>query len=291
MAVSPEKNTNLHKKYRLVIMDEHLREISSFKLSRMNVYMAGSSLIVMFFIVIMSLIVFTPLKYYIPGYGDVNTRRTIVSLNNDIDSLGRALDARDNFINSVKAMISDGLEHDQTVAQADKKSSTDSSKTLMNPSDIPTISKELSSIIESNNENKTVGQLSPQKSQISSYSFVHPLTKLARVTDGFAPEKGHYGIDLADVVNTPVKAILSGTVVVAGWSHETGWTIGIQHKNNFISFYKHNSNLLKKVGNFVKSGEVIAIIGQTGEQSTGPHLHLELWQDGTPTDPKKYVHL
>ena len=95
----------------------------------------------------------------------------------------------------------------------------------------------------------------------------------------------HYGIDLIAAKDTPVKAIKDGHVIMADWTMETGYTIGVQHANNLVSFYKHNAGLLKKVGDAVKTGESIAIIGNTGMQTSGLHLHFELWHSGIPVDP------
>jgi len=89
--------------------------------------------------------------------------------------------------------------------------------------------------------------------------------------------------------NEAVNATLDGTVIFSDWTVETGYVIGIQHKGNYISVYKHNSVLLKNQGSFVKAGEPIAIVGESGELSSGPHLHFELWYNGTPVDPKEYI--
>jgi murein DD-endopeptidase MepM/ murein hydrolase activator NlpD len=103
------------------------------------------------------------------------------------------------------------------------------------------------------------------------------------------PEKRHFGIDILAPRNTPIKSALDGWVVQSDWTLETGNTIGIQHENNIITFYKHNSVLLKKVGSYVKAGEAVAIIGNTGEMTDGPHLHFELWYKGNPVDPADYI--
>jgi murein DD-endopeptidase MepM/ murein hydrolase activator NlpD len=108
------------------------------------------------------------------------------------------------------------------------------------------------------------------------------------VSDHFNPIKKHYGIDLVAPKNTPVKAILDGYVFSSDWTLETGNTVGIVHDNNIISFYKHNAVNLKKAGTYVRAGEAIAIIGNTGILTDGPHLHFELWVDGTPVNPADY---
>jgi murein DD-endopeptidase MepM/ murein hydrolase activator NlpD len=109
------------------------------------------------------------------------------------------------------------------------------------------------------------------------------------VTNRFDPVTKHYGIDIVANANEAVKSTLDGTVLIANFTSETGYVIGIQHSNNLLSFYKHNSSLLKKPGDFVKAGEVIAIIGNSGELSSGPHLHFELWYNGIALDPRKYI--
>ena len=118
--------------------------------------------------------------------------------------------------------------------------------------------------------------------------FIPPVSGEISLT--LNPENSHLGLDVNAPNNTPIKAVLDGYIIYSGWTLETGNTIGIQHENNMISFYKHNSELLKKTGAFVNAGEAIAIIGNTGTLSTGPHLHFELWIKGKPADPEKYIH-
>ena len=109
------------------------------------------------------------------------------------------------------------------------------------------------------------------------------------ISAGFSEAQSHFGIDVLAPKSTPIKAILDGHVIFSDWTLETGNTIGIQHNNNMVSIYKHNSSLLKKMGSFVKAGEAVAVIGNTGTISSGPHLHFELWVDGLPIDPQKFI--
>ena len=109
------------------------------------------------------------------------------------------------------------------------------------------------------------------------------------VTTVFNIREEHYGIDIVSKSNEPVKSVADGTVIFGDWTQESGNVIYIQHRDNTISVYKHNSALLKKVGNFVSSGDVIAIIGNTGEFTTGPHLHFEMWYNGNPVDPEEFI--
>jgi murein DD-endopeptidase MepM/ murein hydrolase activator NlpD len=122
---------------------------------------------------------------------------------------------------------------------------------------------------------------------IRNYFFFTPLKGL--ITNNFNTALGHYGIDIVAKENEPVKSVLDGTVILSDWTVKTGYVIAIQHQSNIISVYKHNSVLMKKEGEHVKAGDVIAIIGNTGELSSGPHLHFELWHDGKPVNPLDYM--
>jgi len=119
--------------------------------------------------------------------------------------------------------------------------------------------------------------------------YIAPPIAGGRVTAEFEPDKKHYGIDITAPRNTPVQSILSGTVISSDETIDTGKVIAIQHEHNLVSFYKHNSKLWGKVGSFVSKGEAIAVIGNTGEMSDGPHLHFELWQNGKPVDPRDFI--
>ncbi|MEL6844618.1 MAG: M23 family metallopeptidase, partial [Bacteroidota bacterium] len=128
---------------------------------------------------------------------------------------------------------------------------------------------------------------SPRDRPIEQMYFMSPVQ--GEISAGYMPDKKHFGVDVLAPKNTAIKAAMDGFVITSDWTLETGNTLGIQHANNVITFYKHNSVLLKKVGDYVKSGEAIAIIGNTGTLTDGPHLHFELWHKGKPIDPLDYV--
>jgi murein DD-endopeptidase MepM/ murein hydrolase activator NlpD len=122
---------------------------------------------------------------------------------------------------------------------------------------------------------------------MSAYFFFAPLN--GYITSTFNPREEHFGVDIVGPENEAIKATLEGTVIFASWTNDNGYVIQIQHPNNIISVYKHNSALLKKVGDYVKAGEPIAIIGNSGENTSGPHLHFELWYNGIPINPQEYI--
>ncbi len=125
------------------------------------------------------------------------------------------------------------------------------------------------------------------KPDISSFSFFTPLRGI--VTSKFDPATKHYGVDIVSVQNEAIKATLDGVVIFTGWTLETGYTVCLQHENDLVSIYKHNSAILKEQGSYVKAGDPIAIIGSSGEYSTGPHLHFELWYNGVPVAPTDFI--
>jgi murein DD-endopeptidase MepM/ murein hydrolase activator NlpD len=126
-----------------------------------------------------------------------------------------------------------------------------------------------------------------QNTDLSKIHFFVPLKGL--VTNKFNAGTTHFGVDMVSVANSLISSVLSGTVIFAGWTLDTGYVIYIQHRNNLVSVYKHNAELLKDVGDVVIAGDAIAIIGNSGELSTGPHLHFELWQNGIAIDPELYI--
>ena len=109
------------------------------------------------------------------------------------------------------------------------------------------------------------------------------------VTRGFSPEERHYGLDIAGKTGTLINAAADGHVVFAGWTSDEGNVIILSHSHGFVTFYKHNQSLLKTAGEFVKRGEPIALLGNSGRTSSGPHLHFEIWKDGTAQDPTAYL--
>ncbi len=117
--------------------------------------------------------------------------------------------------------------------------------------------------------------------------FYAPLNGI--ISDGFNIKKSHLGVDIVAKANEPVKCIADGTVIFSSWTQDSGYVIMIQHRGNIISAYKHNAQLLKKVGNFVNAGEIISIVGNSGELTNGPHLHFELWYNGNSVNPEEFI--
>ncbi len=275
----------LKNKYRLVIMNEQtFEENSSFSLRPLNVFVAVGILILLLITLTTFIIAFTPLREYIPGYSDVKVQRKVYSLSMKADSMEKALNARDLYIQNLNNIINGNLSNNPDEGKKNQGTRYDTIHSLKKSYQDSMLRKEIES-----QDQYTLGvqDRSSFSNNMSGFLFFPPVK--GTVTNRFDPVTKHYGIDIVSTVNEAVKATLDGTVLIANFTSETGYVIAIQHSNNLLSFYKHNSSLLKKSGDFVKAGEVIAIIGNSGELSTGPHLHFELWYNGTALDPQKYI--
>jgi murein DD-endopeptidase MepM/ murein hydrolase activator NlpD len=273
---------NLKNRYRLVIMnDETLEEKASFNLRPLNVFVATGLSIIFLITITTFLIAFTGLREYIPGYADLTTQWRVYNLLLKTDSMEQKLRTRDIFMGNLKNIINGKVGEMPAAVAGEKGNKYDTiHKLYKSPQDA-----ELRKMIETQDQ-FSLAEGSMQNS-MNSFLFFPPVK--GTVTNRFDPVKKHYGIDIVANVNEPIKATLDGTVVISNFTSETGYVIGIQHSNNLFSFYKHNSALLKKAGDFVKAGEVVAIIGNSGELSEGPHLHFELWFNGSAMNPQQII--
>jgi len=273
--------------YRLVILNEEtLEERISFKLSRLNVFVAIGLLSIILVFITTYIIAFTPLKEYIPGYTDVTLQRRIYELQLRSDSVAFAMRAQERYLEDLRKVLSGNLpdERQMVVADTTQNHNYQDIKDKHSPED---------SILRTEYDNANKYNLfksdksAGKGSTMRNLTFFSPLKGI--VTSEFDPLRKHFGIDIVAARDEVIKSIQDGTVIFSGWTVETGNVIAIQHPGNVISIYKHNSVLLKKEGNIVHAGEIVAIIGESGELSTGPHLHLELWINGIPVNPKDYI--
>ncbi len=275
-------------KYRLVFMtDDTLEERFTFRLSRMNVFIALGTLTIVLIFLTSILIAFTPLREYIPGYTSVGLTKKLYRLQIKTDSIERDLVNKDRFIQNLRDVINGkDLTEDKplvkdTLKRYDKIKIKHSVEDSLLRLDIDNQSKYNLYKME------TMETAIQKKASIGGVLFFAPLKGV--ITNGFNPVLKHYGVDVVSKQNEAVKAVLDGTVLFSNWTLETGYVIVIQHSQNIVSVYKHNSANLKKAGDYVRAGEPIAIVGETGETVTGPHLHFELWNDGNALNPKDYI--
>jgi murein DD-endopeptidase MepM/ murein hydrolase activator NlpD len=285
--IKTQQNKNLRNKFRFVVLnDETFEEKFSLKLTRTNVWVFLSVLAFTVIFLTAAAIIYTPLKYFIPGFGDYNYRSQILQLKFKTDSLQGAMEGRQAWLANVMAVASDSL--DTTRPKMGAKSEIDKSNIKLD--EVSTDDMDLRKEME-DEENFSLSLGGNQNSgavyEVKQMHLMDPVE--GYVTDGYDLKKEHFGIDIAAKEDAPVKAVLDGKVISAAYTLETGYVMTVQHTNSLVSFYKHNSRMLKKAGDVVKAGDVIAIVGSTGELSTGPHLHFELWHEGKSLDPKDYI--
>jgi murein DD-endopeptidase MepM/ murein hydrolase activator NlpD len=275
----------LRNKYRLTIYnDRSFEEVLSFRLSRLNVFTVTGIFSILLIGLVILLIAFTQLREFIPGYPDGKMRKTILMNSLMVDSLQMELDKRDRFFQSVRNVIA-GNDFDNA-QQENNDSVTDPRYKNLEFSRSVEDSVFRREFEEDEKYNLAVEE-DPKITNISSIYFFSPVKGV--ITSRFNAREQHYGTDVVAPKNERISAVLSGTVFFSEWTLNTGYVIHIQHGNNLVSVYKHNSELLKKAGEHVKIGEAIALLGNSGELSSGPHLHFELWHNGKPLNPEDYI--
>lgn len=278
----------LKHKYRLVFMnDETLEERFTFRLSRLNVFIALGTLTILLIFLTTILIAFTPLREYIPGYSSVGLQKKLYELTLKTDSIEKALKRKNLYLQNLRDVINGkDLSENRPVIR----------DTVHKYGEIKMKRSEADSLLRLDVESKakynlykaeSVENAGSGRGPIGGVLFFTPLKGV--ITNDFDPVKKHFGIDIVARQNEAIKSVLDGTVIFASWTLETGYVVAVQHSQNIISIYKHNSVILTKAGDYVNAGDPVAIIGETGEYSTGPHLHFELWYEGKPVNPKDYI--
>ena len=271
----------LHK-YRLVILNEDtFEERFAIKLTRLNVFILGSFTAIFLIVGTILLIAFTPLREYIPGYSSTALKRQATELSDKTDSLQQVIVMNERYYESIRKVLTGDVK----------------TETLNKDSIIDAAEKDISQL--SLNRSREDSLLREKVDQEDKYSLFESATSRVNfvlfppvngtISQSYDVSTKHYAVDLVVPKNTPVKATADGTVIFAEWTSETGYVILLEHSEGLLSVYKHNTSLTKEQGELVKAGEVIAISGNSGELSTGPHLHFELWSNGYPVDPTTFI--
>jgi len=272
----------LKRKYRLIIYSESDYEtVYQVKYSRFLFVTFWLSSIIIFIAIIFCIVAFTPVKELIPGYPTTSLKRNLIYNARLVDSLEYELQLRDQYFANIHSLVT-GKEPKNFESQNDSLKQSDEYNILNFIADTQTY--------KTNADNEFSSFISNDKkiyANISSLHFFAPVKGM--ITNKFNASASHFGTDIVASSDEVVKAILPGTVTLAAWTLETGHVIQLQHDYNLVSVYKHNAELLKKVGVHVDAGEPIAIIGNSGELTTGPHLHFELWHNMIPIDPEDFI--
>ena len=274
--------------YRLVILNhETYKEIGSYQLNLLNVYTLLSMLMVIGALLVTLLLFFTPLKRLIPGYGQTNTK-DYITLYKKVETMEKEMGAQSLYISRVQKLINGEVEMPNVDNLKKDVASKPVNSEPIAKSDAE-IALEDEQLIEKQISNVASQRLSNvvKPFTIEQLYFISPVQ--GEISERMNADKNHLGIDIIVPKNTDVKAVMDGTILSADWNSETGNSMTILHSNELISVYRHNSKLFKKTGDYVKAGEVVAIAGNSGELTNGPHLHFELWYRGKAVNPEDYI--
>lgn len=275
------KKKLLHK-YRLVILNENtFEEKISFKLSRLNVFVTGSFFIIMLIGLTILLIAFTSLREYIPGYSSTKLKRDATELTYKTDSLINVLNYTNKYLDNIRMVLKGDIANNEM----NRDSLFEQFK--IDPSTIDLTPIKEDSLLRAQVEREDKYNLFKRDVNNTGLSLFTPVS--GSISQGYDSKTKHYAIDIVASKDTPVKAVTNGTVIFAEWTADTGYVLILEHKDGLLSVYKHNGSLNKLQGDVVRAGEVVASVGNTGELTTGPHLHFELWSNGTPVNPTDYI--
>jgi len=270
-------------KYRMVLLNEDtFEEVGNIRLTRLNMIALGGVILILLVAITYSIIAYTNIREWIPGYPDAAMRHNIRQNAMKLDSLEYEQAIRDQYFNNLNRIIS---------GEVPESYMNDTSGSI-EEGEITLLRSTNDSLLRQKVEAEEQFRLSaldtdPVSRNLYDMHFFTPVIGI--VTRSFNPLDGHFGIDLVAGPNEVVKAVLDGTVIMSAWTLETGHVIQIQHDYELISVYKHNAALFKTVGQEVVAGDAIAIVGNSGELTTGPHLHFELWHDRIPLNPSEFI--
>lgn len=285
MSLKQKINDWIETRFLIVIRkEEDFSVITSFNITKIRV---GLLLVLVFmtcFLISLFLSKSLLARWFDPVYIETENMVKIHALSETIDSLILEVDAKDQYVKNIQSVISGEFENDKPIRP-------DTANKLVNRGEIDLYkSSDATKQIIGEFESLPLEETSFGRISSGSFSdnyFFPPVKGV--VTSGFSASQNHFGVDVVAAENEPVKAIADGTVIFSSWTLETGYVVAVQHSNELISIYKHNSVILKSIGDPIRGGEILSIIGNTGEQTTGQHLHLELWYRGNPLDPREFI--
>jgi len=271
----------MRNKYRLIIYNDTTFQTTwSTHVTRIKFFLFGGVIALLFVFLTAFIIVYTPVNRLVPGFYTTNIRNMIVRNAVMVDSLEDEINMRDGYLEKIKSVIKGDVPDDADYSR-------DTTACLIKP-EFQTYDSIHDSIFKQKLLEEKIN-LSVQKkpSELFQIHFFTPLKGM--ISQKFDRVINHLAVDIVGLPDSRISATLPGTVIFAGWTTDAGYVICIQHQYNLLSVYKHNSQLLKEEGDHVEAGEVVSLMGNTGELTTGPHLHFELWYKGIPLDPEKYI--
>lgn len=285
--MKPKKTLSnwLTSRYQLIIRnEENFAEKTSLGFTYSKVILFSVILFSVIFIIGLLLSKSLLAKWFDPRHATMEMNKQLVELKDKLDSLEVEVDRKDQFILNFQRVLSgdtSDFKDPAEILQGENQSLTKSSEMKLDPADSQ-FRKEFEK-----SDLSLITLTSVKYRELQETFFFSPITGF--ITNHYDVKKGHYGVDIVAKTNEAVKNVADGTILFASWTQDTGYVILIQHRGNLISVYKHNAELLKKVGTFVNAGEIISIVGNSGEMTDGPHLHFELWYNGNPLNPEEFV--
>ena len=268
--------------YRLIIYnDSTIQTVWSIKLTPIKVLTLGSLGAILLILFTTVIIAYTPLRENIPGYPSAKVRQQIIHNYILVDSLENEIKVRDSYLNKISDLFQGNTPVEESTSSETDLKVAEAKFDKFNADSI------FKDKLLGEQSNLSIQQNPKRLPSIANIHFFTPLRGL--ITNKFNLKTDHLAVDIVGKQNARISNVLDGTVIFSGWTMDTGYSIFIQHESNIVTAYKHNAELLKEVGNKVKAGDVIAIMGNSGELTTGPHLHFELWHNGTALDPEIYI--
>ncbi|MCC5937735.1 MAG: M23 family metallopeptidase [Lunatimonas sp.] len=286
MSLKQKLNDWIETKFLFVIRrEEDFSVITSISITKIRIALLLFLLLITSFGISLVLSKSLLARWFDPAYIESENTARIYQLSEVVDSLILEVQAKDRYVKNIQQIISGGeIPEDTILDQEPAQLEVNRSEIDLYKYSDATLSV-ISEFESMPLDESSFGRIS--NSAFADTYFFPPLKGV--VVSGYTPSNNHFGVDIVAAENEPIKAIAEGTVIFASWTLETGYVVGIQHSNELISIYKHNSVILKSVGDAVRGGEIVAIIGNTGELTTGQHLHLELWYKGNPLNPQEFI--
>ncbi len=282
-----KEQTKWKRKLRLTVFVENtFEQLFSIRLSPRNLFVFIGMLVILLVAGVTALIAFTSLREYIPGYPTGEERRQIIENLHRTDSLVAEIELRDIYVRNMRAAIAGELPIEDCRPDSVMPSRKSAVNVHFERSEADSIFRaEIEQDVKYNVDESN--RLVNQDGRLEMVFFYSPIKGI--VNNKFGESKGHFGVDVVAPEDAAVRSVLDGVVIFSEWTIETGHVLIIQHDNQLVSVYKHNSKLVKRAGMRVSGGEVISFVGNSGELSTGTHLHFELWHAGVPVDPEGYL--
>lgn len=273
--------SNIKFKYKLTIINENtLEEVVGIRVSKLNGISVLLSVLTVLFLIAAAIITFTPLRNYLPGYMNSDVRAQVVENALRADSLQQLVERQNLYIMNIQDIF-------RGTVRVDTVHSMDSLTTVREDSLMERTQREAEFRKQYEETEKYNLTSITARPDIEGLIFYRPTRGM--ITEKFDADKRHYGTDIAANPGESVLATLDGTVILSTYTAETGYVIEVQHNQDFVSVYKHCSSLLKREGDAVQAGEAIALVGNSGQLTTGPHLHFELWHKGRAVNPEQYI--